>query len=559
MSNIKILRSKIIEQIENVIYEEEKADDVKICVKKDKVKVTLNNNKPFYIYYKDYSKKKILNDNDCWLKLVKKSIKKELKKSSHKELYTIHLVDGFDLGDLEDIAYLQIKAIYSEIRAFFCYATENEMDKFMISNQGKVNHELNDITEIPDDEREQIEDINEEIDGDRSRSISISRSRSLGPQPHIKRIGALDKTENINYPSNLFVFVLDSGVYKKHKDLNINTQYSKDFTGSPLGWDDSNGHGTHVSGTIGAKDSTFAVAPGVQIIMHKVLRDNGRGDTEMLVDSLNEIKKFKENNPSAKIVVSMSLGQNLPRKNAGPYINGNVSKPPKFLIQEVIIRKLIKEGITFIVAAGNETTDTSVFIPSRIPEAITVGAYGYGYTGSTPVNDNSIAIFSNFGSLIDIMAPGVKIYSTWHGYVTNDNGVKVDSSNTTVYNTISGTSMAAPIVTGAVVNMIAVEAMKNPNKILTPQEIKNRLRSDAENSYAANTNEKIKMVNPRKDLCWASPSEFKKNDCYNWWFNPTVNRRNGNIIALSSLDQTYPYSVYIGRYTTKDGNLIENY
>jgi hypothetical protein len=119
--------------------------------------------------------------------------------------------------------------------------------------------------------------------------------------------------------------------------------------------------------------------------------------------------------------------------------------------------------------------------------------------------------------------------------------------------------MAAPIVTGAVVNMIAVEAMKNPNKILTPQEIKNRLRSDAENSYAANTNEKIKMVNPRKDLCWASPSEFKKNDCYNWWFNPTVNRRNGNIIALSSLDQTYPYSVYIGRYTTKDGNLIENY
>ena len=555
-----MLRSKIIEQIENVIYEEEKADDVKISIKKYKVKVTLNNNKPFYISYKDYSKKKILNDNDCWLKLVKKSIKKELKKSSHKELYAIHLVDGFDLGDLNNILYVQIISVYPNVGVFFCYATKNEIDKFMNSNQGKLKHEINDIIEIPDDEREQIEDINEEIDGDRSRSRSKSRSRSLVPQPypHIERIGALDKTENINYPSNLFVFILDTGVYKKHKDLNINTQYSKDFTGSPLGWDDSHGHGTHVLGTIGAKDPTFAVAPGVQIITHKVMGDNGRGDTQSLIRSLNEIKIFKENNPSAKIVVNMSLGSTLSRNDAGPYINGNVSIPPKLQIYEVMIRDLIiKEGITFIIAAGNEITDTSVSIPARIPEAITVGAYGYDYTGSNPVNDNSIAIFSNFGSLIDIMAPGVEIYSTWHGYVTNDNGVKVDSSNTTVYNTISGTSMAAPIVTGAVVNMIAVEAMKNPNKILTPQEIKNRLRSDAENSHAAKINEKIKMVNPRKDLCWAPPSEFEIYDCNNWWFDPTVDR-NGNIIARSSLDQTYEYSVYIGRYT-KNGNLISNY
>ena len=58
-----MLRSKIIEQIENVIYEEEKADDIKISIKKDKVKVTLNNNKPFYISYKDYSKKKIIKHN----------------------------------------------------------------------------------------------------------------------------------------------------------------------------------------------------------------------------------------------------------------------------------------------------------------------------------------------------------------------------------------------------------------------------------------------------------------------------------------------------------------
>lgn len=553
MSKIEILRSKIIEQIQDVLYEEEKADDIKISIKKDKVKVILNNNKPVYIPHKNYSKKQILNDNDSWLKLVKKTIKKELKKSSYKELYMIHLVDGVRFSDLENIVYLQVKDILDEVGVISCYATEDEIDKFMNSNPGKVNQEINDIIEIPDDERQQIEDINEEIDGDRS----ISRSRSLDPYPHIKRIGALDKTENINYPDNLFVFVLDTGVYKKHKDLNINTEYSMNFTDSPVGWDDSHGHGTHVSGTIGAKDSTFAVAPGVQIIMHKVLGDNGRGDTKSLVDSLNEIKKFKKNNPSAKIVVNMSMGFSMSRSQAlmANYKNGNVSNPPKLLIQEVLIKNLIKEGITFILAAGNETTDTSVSIPARIPEAITVGAYGY--RGSSPSTDNSIATFSNFGSLIDIMAPGVNIYSTWHGYITDDNDYKVDSNNTTVYNSLSGTSMATPVVVGAVVNMIAVEAIKNPNKILTPQEIKDRLRSDAENSYAANTNEKIKMDNPNKYLCWKPSSEFKIDDCDKWWFKPTVDR-NGNIIAASSLDQTYPYSIYIGRYT-KNGELISNY
>ena len=550
MSNITILRSKIIEQIENVIYEEEKADDIKISIKKEKVKVTLNNNKPFYISYKNYSKNKILNDNGCWLKLVKKSIKKELKKSSHKELYAVHLVDGFDLGDLNDILYVQIKSIYSELGVFFCYATENDIDKFMNSNQGKLKYELNDIIEIPD------QDIDEN-DGDRS--ISRSRSTSLVPYPHIKRIGALNKTENIDYPSNLFVFILDTGAYKKHKDLNINTQYSKNFTNSTLDdWDDANGHGTHVAGTIGAKDSTFAVAPGVQIIIHKVLGDNGRGNTQWIADSLDDILEFKKNNPSAKIVVNMSLTSKVSRIDAGPYKNGKSDPTTNELklYEKTIQNLIIKKGITFIVAAGNDTTDTSVSIPARIPETITVGAYSF----------NKIATFSNFGYLIDIMAPGVKIYSTWTGYVKVNNEY-VDTTNTTVYNTYSGTSMAAPIVTGAVVNMIAVEAIKNPNKILTPQEIKYRLQSDAENTAniknaenTASINEKITMVNNYKYKCWEYPSEFTEKDCLTWWFTPitpTVDS-SGNIIAASSLDQTYPYGVYIGRYT-KDGKLIENY
>lgn len=552
MSNIKSLRSKIIEQIENVIYEEEKADDVKICIKKDKVKVTLNNNKPFYISYKNYSKKKILNDNDSWIKLVKKSIKKELKKSSHKEIYAVYLVDGFDLGDIDNISYVQIKSIHFEIRTFFCYATKNKIGKFMNSNQGKLKHEINDIIEIPDYVLDQIEDINgrdgdiAENDGDRS----ISRSRSLDPYHHIQRIGALGKTENINYPSDLFVFVLDSGLYN-HKDLNINTDLSRDYTSSSIKWDDSNGHGTHVSGIIGAKDSRFAVAPGVKIIMHKVLGDDGRGDTQSILKSLNEINLLKTWKPSAKIVVNISFGSKITREEAisNNYKSGNVTGPPPILrLHELLIIKLIKRGITFIIGAGNDSSDTSVFIPARIPEAITVGAYSSDKTVISSESDagfpfNTMANFSNFGSLIDIMAPGVNIYSTWRG----------DS-----YNTISGTSMATPIVTGAVVNMIAVEAIKNPNKILTPQEIKDRLRFDAENSYAANINEKIKltMYNFDYSLCWRYPSEFTLNDCLNWWILPTYENR--KLIAQSSVNQTYPYSVYIGKYFNKDA-LISNY
>ena len=123
---------------------------------------------------------------------------------------------------------------------------------------------------------------------------------------------------------------------------------------------------------------------------------------------------------------------------------------------------------------------------------------------------------------------------------------------------MSGTSMATPIVTGAVVNMIAVEAIKNPNKILTPKEIKDRLRSDAENSYADKMNKKISMNNFDYGLCWKYPSEFTLSDCFTWWLRSTLDAE-GNLIALSSVRQTYPYSVYIGKYFNRDATLISNY
>jgi subtilisin family serine protease len=533
-NNNKKLSTHVYFQVEDILYKKDNVADIKVTIKcKEKiVKVRLNNNKPFCISYKKYGKKKILDDDKKWIKILKKSIHKQLKKSSFKKLFIITLNDNVDLNDLENLSDLEINERLTT-NTYTVYADPRDMVAFIEENDSMVKYEESNFIEVPPDELEQIEDINENIEDTESRSIKY-RSRSL-KEPYMTRIGDSNVNNNNDYPRNLYVFVLDTGIYE-HADLNINKELSMDFTESDIGWSDRNGHGTHVAGSIGAKNSNFAVAPGVQLIAHKVLGDNGRGSTDYLISSLDEIKKFKDKNPSSNIVVNMSLGKTLSRSEANSYsyVNGEPTRPPVYSEFEKQIQNLIeKYGITFIIAAGNSTVDTSVSIPARVPEAITVGAYVYSNNPNNPRgSNNTIANFSNFGSLITIMAPGVDIYSTWHGYVSDQ-----DTKYNTVYDTISGTSMAAPIVTGAVVNMIKAESDKNPPKILTPSKIKQRLQNDSKNSYLNKKNEKISMKNNLISLCWRNPpSNFDETDCRNWWFN------------TNNLQKTYPYSLYIGKY-----------
>ena len=242
-------------------------------------------------------------------------------------------------------------------------------------------------------------------------------STSQRTEPFIKRINAHTSSQksgdNINgleSKTNINVFVVDTGI-SKHPELNI--VGGRNFTTTNTeAWNDGNGHGTHVAGIIGAKDNTIGVvgvAPGVRLWALKTLSDTGSGLTSSIIAALQWILKNRDILWSGFGVVNMSLGG------------------PAYQPLDDAVNALINNGIVVCVAAGNEGIDASTKSPARVPNAITVGATG-------PLETyNTLASYSNYGKLVDILAPGTNIYST---YISSG------------YQYASGTSMATPIVSG---------------------------------------------------------------------------------------------------------------
>lgn len=206
-----------------------------------------------------------------------------------------------------------------------------------------------------------------------------------------------------------------------HPDLNVSKNIS--FVQGAKKGNDDNGHGTHVAGIAAAKDDSngvVGVAPGARIWAVKVLDRNGSG---YLSDVIKGIDYVTANTLQIK-VANMSLGCQCYSAAMNTAITNSVAA-----------------GVTYVVASGNNAMNASTFSPANHPNVIAVSAIvdtdgkcggqgkptGYGA-------DDTFASFSNFGSAVDIVAPGVNIYSTWK------NGG---------YNTISGTSMASPHVAGA--------------------------------------------------------------------------------------------------------------
>ena len=220
---------------------------------------------------------------------------------------------------------------------------------------------------------------------------------------------------------NIYVFVIDTGIDTTHQDLNIERTLSRNFTSLTLSdWNDPHGHGTHVAGIIGAKDNTagiVGVAPNVKVVAIRVLGADGIGYYSNIIAGLNYIISWKLLNPSKKAVVNMSLGG------------------PASSFFDTAVKQVINANINVVVAAGNEGMNASTSSPARLPEAITVAAYN-------PSNNVS-ASWSNYGTLVDLQAPGVNIDSTYKG---------------NSYALMSGTSMAAPMVAGA----IACYMTRNP-------------------------------------------------------------------------------------------------
>jgi subtilisin family serine protease len=203
--------------------------------------------------------------------------------------------------------------------------------------------------------------------------------------------------------SGVTAYIIDTGIRITHSEFRGRASSGYDAVGDGKGTDDCAGHGTHVSGTVGG--STYGVAKDVELVAVRVLGCDGSGSTSQVVAGIDWVTE----NHASPAVANMSLG-------------GSASST-----LDDAVEKAVSAGVTFAVAAGNDNSDACEDSPARAPSAITVGA--------ATDRDSRDTSYSNYGSCLDVFAPGTDITSSW-----------MDSDTAT--NTISGTSMASPHVAG---------------------------------------------------------------------------------------------------------------
>ncbi len=201
------------------------------------------------------------------------------------------------------------------------------------------------------------------------------------------------------------VYIIDTGISSSHEQFAGRVLSGYSALGDNV-TDDCNGHGTHVAGTVGG--STTGVAHDVALVPVRVLDCAGSGTWSGVIAGLDWITSQKTSNPSVPMAANMSLG-------------GGFSQS----VNDAVARA-VSSGVIVAVAAGNSNIDACSTSPASTPGALTVGA--------SEADDNR-APYSNFGSCLDLFAPGTSIASSWIG-------------STIAYNTISGTSMASPHVAG---------------------------------------------------------------------------------------------------------------
>ncbi len=199
-------------------------------------------------------------------------------------------------------------------------------------------------------------------------------------------------------------YIIDTGIRRTHSQFGSRAIHGYSAINDGRGSTDCNGHGTHVAGTVGG--STHGVAKGVTLVAVRVLGCNGSGTNSGVIAGVDWVRT--DHPAGAPAVANMSLG-------------GGASSA-----LDTAVNNAINDGVTFVVAAGNSNANACNSSPARVPAAVTVGATTSG---------DARASYSNYGSCLDIFAPGSSITSAWY------------TSNTAT-NTISGTSMAAPHVAG---------------------------------------------------------------------------------------------------------------
>ncbi len=263
----------------------------------------------------------------------------------------------------------------------------------------------------------------------------------------INRIGAVGKA---NKGNGVNVAVIDTGIQTSHPDLKNNIAGGKNCS-SGSSYNDGNGHGTHVAGTIAALDNglgVVGVAPEAKLWAVRVLNNSGSGTWSSVICGLDFVTSKAPKNGGPITVANLSLG-------GGGVSDNNCGNSNNDALHKAICRAR-DAGVTVVVAAGNSGVNATSQVPAAYDDAvITVSALADsdGKPGGTGAStsygaDDTFASFSNWGAPVDIGAPGVSIYSTW---------IK------STYKSISGTSMASPHVAGAAALYIA----NNPGALWT--------------------------------------------------------------------------------------------
>jgi subtilisin family serine protease len=218
------------------------------------------------------------------------------------------------------------------------------------------------------------------------------------------------------------MYVVDTGLRADHVDYAGRTSSGYTSIADGRGTGDCNGHGTHVAGT--SAGTSYGIAKAATIIPVRVLNCRGSGTWSGVIAGLDWIVSHHTTGPA---VANMSLGGGA---------NSSVDDA---------VRRVISDGVTVVVAAGNSTADACSYSPARVGPAVTVGA-----TTSTDAK----ASYSNFGGCLDLFAPGSSILSAWH-------------TSSTATNTISGTSMASPHIAGAAARVLSAAPSLSPADVAT--------------------------------------------------------------------------------------------
>ncbi|GAB4209279.1 MAG: S8 family peptidase [Roseiflexaceae bacterium] len=236
----------------------------------------------------------------------------------------------------------------------------------------------------------------------------VTGSATQSPAPwHVDRIDQRNLPLSNTYAytstaSNVRVYMLDSGIQTSHPEFGGRATVGYDGVGDGRNGQDCSGHGTHTAGLVGS--DTYGVAKGVNLVAVRVADCTATSSAALLIAGINWVL----NNRTLPAVANISLTGSA---------NNSI---------DIAINNLINSGVIVVAAAGNNNRDTCAFSPARATGVIAVAASN---------SSDARAAFSNYGACVDLYAPGVDLTSSWIGSSTN---------------TLRGTSMAAPLVSGVV-------------------------------------------------------------------------------------------------------------